>query len=298
MQIITSRLHDFRQNRKGLSNIIVVVLSLVILVVIVANVVLWSYQMNQLDWERIQETLSINNVTRVTRSPWFVAQGEYQVSEGSRIIGSYLDTQVVDGSYERFRESPPPRGLDINGTFSIDVSSYHLAAVEGVEIQLRFAVDDLGERWYLRVYNWTSETYSDNGFNSTAGQLPTSGWNSYAVNITNEWRSYVRDDGRIIVQVHDERPDSTRTNIDIDYLAVRAVINGAMFTFENKGSRTVHLVSIWINNATVHRRYNTDVFANSGETFSYLRIDIPLPYEPYTAKAVTERGNMAIYTDG
>lgn len=298
MQIITSRLRDFRQNRKGLSNIIVVVLSLVILVVIVANVVLWSYQMNQLDWERTQETFSINNVTRITRSPWFEALSEYQVSEGSRISGSYMDTQAVDGGYERFRESPPPRGLNINGTFSIDVSSYPLTAVESVEIQLRFAVDDLGERWYLKVYNWTSETYSDDGINSTAGHLPSSGWNFYAVNLTNKWRSYVRDDGGIIIQVHDERPDSTRTNIDIDYLAVRAVVNGAVFTFENKGSRTVHLVSIWTNNPTVHRRYNTDVFINSGETFSYVRIDISLPNEPYTAKAVTERGNMAVYADG
>ena len=40
-------------------------LSLVLIVVIVANVVLWSYQMNQLDWERMREDISIANVTRV-----------------------------------------------------------------------------------------------------------------------------------------------------------------------------------------------------------------------------------------
>ncbi len=298
MQIITSRLRDLRQNRKGLSNIIVVVLSLVILVVIVANVVLWSYQMNQLDWERTQENLVITDVLRITSSSWLVALSEYQVSDGNRVSGSYLDTQTVDGAYETFRESPPPRGLDINGTFSIDVSNCPLKAIKSVELQLRFAVDDLGERWYLKVYNWTSETYSDNGFNSTAGHVPSSGWNYYAVNLTDKWRSYVRDDGRIIVQLRDERPDSTRTNVDIEFLAVRAVANGAIFTFENKGSRTVHLVSIWTSNNTVHRRYNTDVFINSGETFSCIRTDISLPNSPYTAKAVTERGNMAVYNDG
>jgi len=296
LQIITSHLRDFRQNRKGLSNIIVVVLSLVILVIIVANVVLWSYQMNQLDWERTGENFVINNALRITRSSWFVALSEYQVTDGNLVRGSYLDTQAVDDAYERFRESPPPRGLNINGTFSIDVSSCPLTAIKSIEVQLRFAVDDLGERWYLKVYNWTSETYSDYGFNTTAGHLPSSGWNSYAINLTNKWRSYVTDEGRVIVQVRDERPDSTRTNVDVDYLAIRAVVNGAVFTFENKGSRTAHLVSIWVNNATVHRRYDTDVFVNSGETFSYTRVDISLPDGPHTAKAVTERGNMAIYT--
>jgi len=40
-------------------------LSLVILVIISANVILWSYQMNQLDWEKMQEDINIVDVTRV-----------------------------------------------------------------------------------------------------------------------------------------------------------------------------------------------------------------------------------------
>jgi len=276
----------------------VVVLSLVILVVIVANVVLWSYQMNQLDWERTQETLSIRSVSPITRSSWFTVQGEYQVSDGSQVSGTYLDTQAVDSSFEKFRESPPPRGLDVNGTFSIDVSSYPLTAIKSVEIQLRFAVDDLGERWYLRAYNWTAKIYSDSGFNSTAGCLPAAGWNYYTVNLTSKWRSYVLDNGKIMVQVRDQGPDSTRTNVDIDYLAVRAVISGAVFTFENEGSRTAHLVSIWVNNATLHRRYETDAFVNSGELLSYTRLDVSLPIGKYTAKVVSERGNIGVYTGG
>jgi len=298
LQTTISRLRNFRKDRKGLSNIIVVVLSLVILVVIVANVVLWSYQMNQLDWERTQEALSIRNVSRMAHSSSFMVQSEYEVSDGNLVSGSYLDTQAVDGSFERFIESPPPRGLDINGTFAIDAISYPLTAIKSVEIQLRFAVDDVGERWYLRAYNWTAKTYSANGFNSTAGCLPSTGWNYYAVNLTNKWRSYVGQDGRIMVQVRDEGPDSTRTNVDIDYLAVRAVINGAVFTFENEGSRTAHLVSIWVNNATVHRRYETDTFVNSGELLSYTRLDISLPIGQYILKVVSERGNISVYTGG
>jgi len=274
----------------------VVVLSLVVLAVIVVNVILWDYQMNQLDWERTRETFTVSSVSRVTRSSWFVTQTEYEVTEGSRISGSYLDTQIADGSYERFRESSPPRGFDANGTFSIDTSDFPLAYVDGVEILLRYAVDDNGERWFLKAYNWTSEMYSDSGFNSTSGHAPSSGWNSYTVNLTNMWRSYVSPEGRIIIKIRDQQPDSTRTNMDIDYLAVRTVVNGTVFTFQNQGSRTAHLVSIWVNDAALHRRYETDLFVNSGETYSYTRLDIPLPDGQYTAKVISERGNTAVHT--
>jgi len=298
LRITTSHQRSFRHNRRGLSNIIVVVLSLVVLAVIVVNVILWDYQMNQLDWERTQEAFTVNSVSRLTHSSWFVTQTEYEVTEGSRISGSYLDTQAVDGSYERFRESPPPRGLDANGTFSIGTSDFPLAYINSVEIRMRYAVDDAGERWFLKAYNWTSGAYSDSGFNSTSGHAPSSGWNFYAVNLTDVWRSYVSPEGRIIVRISDQQPDPTRTNIDIDYLAVRAVVNGAVFTFQNQGSRTAHIVSIWVNNATVHRRYETDLFVSSGETYSYTRLDIPLPDGQYTAKVISERGNTAVHIGG
>jgi hypothetical protein len=276
----------------------VVVLSLVVLAVIVVNVILWNYQMSQLDWERTQEAFAVSNVSRLTRSSWFVTKTEYQVTQGSRVRGSYLDTQTVDDSYERLRESPPPRGLNANGTFSIVTSDFPLAYINSVEIQLRYAVDDTGERWFLKAYNWTSRIYSDNGFNSTSGHTPRSGWNSYAVNLTNKWPSYVSPEGRIIIRINDQQPDATRTNIDIDFLAVRAVINGAVFTLRNQGSRTAHIISIWVGNATIHRRYETDLFVSSGETYTYTRLDIPLPDEQYTVRAISERGNTAVYAGG
>ena len=45
-------LKRFKHEKRGVSNVIVVMLSLVILVIISANVILWSYKMNQLDWEK------------------------------------------------------------------------------------------------------------------------------------------------------------------------------------------------------------------------------------------------------
>jgi hypothetical protein len=448
-----------KRDRRGVSNIIVVVLSLVIVVVIIANIVLWSYEMNQLDWEKMKEEMTITNVERVARSSWFVAQNEYIVNQGSHINGTYTDTQAADNSYETFTESltasvtlhpndtgqysewgieypsgvahwdccdedspdndtsyvqtdvaawkkeaynledhsgsqtinwirvyvrakltmsgmgsvrtlirthdidyessdltlatsyedkytqydtnpytgeawtwdeinslqagalgkkfPPEERnirmtavwvvvnyttadtyeLDLNGTFSIDTSSYPLTCIQTVEIQLRYRADDAGEKWYLKAYNWTAATYSDSGFNSTAGHTPTTGWDYYAVNLTDKWQSYVQDDGTIYVKFVDEGADSNQTTVDIDFLGVRAEIDGTRFTFKNEGALTSHLVSLWIINSTNHQRYDINVFVNSAETKTYLRSDISLPESPYTVKAVTERGNTAIYSE-
>ncbi len=298
MQTTTSRRRDFKRDKKGLSNIIIVVLSLVILAIIVVNVILWNYQMSQSDWERTQETFTVDSVSRLTCSPWSVTQVEYQLNKGTRVSGSYSDTQFVDGGYERFRESTPARELDINGTFSLDVSSYPLAHIQTVELQLVYSVDDTSELWYMKAYNWTSGAFSSIGANLTSGHAPSVGWNSYAINLTDQWRSYVRNDGRITIKVHDQGPDSSRTNLDIDCLAVRAVVDGAVFTFQNKGPRTAHLVSIWVCNDTAHTRYETDIFVSSGETMSYSRVDITLPNGQYTAKVITERGNTGVYAGG
>ena len=55
-----------KRDRRGVSNIIVVVLSLVIVVAIIANIVLWGYEMNQLDWEKMKEDIIITKVERGT----------------------------------------------------------------------------------------------------------------------------------------------------------------------------------------------------------------------------------------
>jgi len=280
-------------DRRGVSNIIVVVLSLVIIVAIIANIVLWNYEMNQLDWEKMKEDISVTNVERVTRSSWFAAQSEYTVNIGSRTSGIYVDTQVVDSNYERFSEAS---ALDLNGTFAIDLFTYPLECIQTVEIELRYRADDAGEQWYLKAYNWSSSTYSDSGFNSIAGHTPTTGWDYYAVNLTDEWRSYVEDNGKIYVKVVDEGADSNQTTIDIDFLGVRVEIDGTRFTFKNEGALTSHLVSLWIINSTSHRRIDINVFLSSAETTSYLRVDLSLPEGQYTAKTVTERGNIAVYS--
>ena len=49
-------------------------------------------------------------------------------------------------------------------------------------------------------------------------------------------------------------------------------------------------------NSTNHEQYDVDIFINSGATKTYTRYDVVLPTGDYTVKAVTERGNIAVYS--
>lgn len=447
-----------RRNKRGASTVIAVVLSLVIIVLIVSNVVLWSYEMNQLDWEKMNEDITITDVTRITNSSWFVAQSEYTVNTGSLINGTYQDTQTANNVYETFQESltsykletlrpnaagqheqwpfeypsgnahwslcdedPPdddstyvennaaalkedsynlqdPTGsgiinwvrvyirarltasgssiirtllrtygtdyessditlstsyqdnytqyntnpntgsawtwteitsleagassqksdsalvrmtavwvvvsyntspnytFDMNGTFTLDLSTYPLDYIQTVEMQLKYRANDTGENWYLNAYNWTATAYNDSGFNNTSGHKPSSGWDTYAVNLTDKWRSYVSDSGALYVKLQDDQADANQTTIDIDFLGVRVKIDGTRFTFKNEGSVTLHMVSLWIVNSTLHQHYDMDIIVNSADTYSYIRADISLASSSYMVKVVTERGNKAVYS--
>lgn len=52
-------LKHLRLDKRGISNVIVVMLSLVIVVIITANVIMWSSQMSHYDWEKSQEQIAI-----------------------------------------------------------------------------------------------------------------------------------------------------------------------------------------------------------------------------------------------
>ena len=137
MRTITKLL---KREKRGISTVIVVMLSLVLVVIIVGNVVLWSYQMNQVDLERTQETLTLANVTRIE-----------------------------------------PTGL------SIEV--------------------------------------------------------------------------------------------------------------KNTGAISLHIVAVWVSDSTEHQRYDADVFLNAGESATYNRTDIIGPSGAFLAKIVTERGNIAVFSE-
>ena len=55
MRASIEHLKRLKRGKREISTVIVVMLSLVLVVIIVGNVVLWSYQMNHVDWEKMQE---------------------------------------------------------------------------------------------------------------------------------------------------------------------------------------------------------------------------------------------------
>jgi len=284
----------------------VIALSLIIITLIVSNVVLWGYQMNQLDWEKMREDVKITSVT--TFSPWFVVDGEFLTNRGSHTLGTHTNTQVDDGLYETFLEAPPAAtyALDINGTFIIDVPTYPFAYIYTVEIRLKYRASSTEDTWFLLAYNWTSRTYSNDGFSSTAGDPSPTTWDYYSINMTNQWWSYVRNDGTIYVKFCDEQAlrgnneptPRVRTSVDIDFLGVRVIGDWTTFTFRNDSSSTTHVISLWVISPTDHRHYDADAIINSGETLAYLRVDIHIPSGQYIVKAVTEKGNVAVYSGG
>ena len=68
--------HRLKRDRRGISNIIVIALSLVIILAIVSNIVLWNYEMNKMDWEKMKENVIITNVERVTYGSQFTFEND------------------------------------------------------------------------------------------------------------------------------------------------------------------------------------------------------------------------------
>jgi hypothetical protein len=69
---------------------------------------------------------------------------------------------------------------------------------------------------------------------------------------------------------------------------------GCFFSFENDGPLTVQIVSIWVDNLTLHSHYDVDYFINSGMNASFFNAAVNLPEGQYLIKAVTSRGNISI----
>jgi len=183
--------------------------------------------------------------------------------------------------------------LEISNLFTIDLSTYPLSYVYGVEILVRYNVSEAVERWFIKAYDWASGSFNDAGFNSTEGSQPTPNeWNNYAISIKENWTRYIRGDGAIQILFCDEGISENQTYAYIDFVGVRVILNGIILEIKNSGATTAHIVSLWIMNATHHMRYDADFFINSGENAAYIRVDIVPPAGDFTVKIVTERGNI------
>src|SRR4030043_28747 len=164
LQALTRRL---KRGKRGISTVIVVMLSLVLIVMIVGNVFLWSYQMNQVDMDRIQETLSLTNVTRITRPPWFNAQTEFSINAGNRLSGTYTDTTSLDSLYETFREERTqifnPSSYVLGGSTSyVSGSAVNLVSNDDAYMNFRsYPNYEIGYQESLEVSSTNSTTYQD-----------------------------------------------------------------------------------------------------------------------------------------
>jgi hypothetical protein len=188
--------------------------------------------------------------------------------------------------------------LNISNDFTIDLSTYPREYIQGIEVLIRYNATEDTEKWFLKAYNWVSSTFSDTVFNLTAGNQPALGeWNEYAIAVTDGWTDYVNAEGVMRIEFSDEGISTNQTMVEIDFLAVRAIIDGTRLDLKNSSPLSIRIVTVWITNSTTHQRYNADLFLNSGEAATYIRADINLPQDILLAKIVTERGNVAVFSE-
>jgi hypothetical protein len=189
--------------------------------------------------------------------------------------------------------------LDITNSYACDQQDYPTAYIRGFEILLNYNVSDTNNTWLVKAYNWASSTFSNLNFNDTNGNHPAAvgaPWN-YSLNITSNWANYVATNGTIILQLY-SNTDTSQTTVSIDFFGVRALIIGSDFELKNSSPESVHIVSLWVTNSTLHQRFSADLFLNSGESTELIRADVSLPQGTFIAKVVTERGNAAIFSTG
>ncbi|MGB9671822.1 MAG: DUF2341 domain-containing protein, partial [Candidatus Norongarragalinales archaeon] len=85
------------------SNVIVVMLSLILVVIVVANVFLWQFQMNQVDWEKMQEKVEVLSVAPLTPA-WYYLGFNYRVQHNitgssAGVLADYqVAVTIVNGS--------------------------------------------------------------------------------------------------------------------------------------------------------------------------------------------------------
>jgi len=189
--------------------------------------------------------------------------------------------------------------LNISNDFATGLSADSREGINNLEILIRYNVTENAEKWFLKAYNWAAASFSDAGFNTTGGSQPALGnWTDYAVAVTGNWGDYVNDEGIIRLAFFDEGLNTNQTIVGIDFLGVRTLTNGTLLKIKNSSPLTIHIVAVWIADATTHQRYSADLFLNSGETAEYIRMDVGLPQNAFVAKVVTERGNIAVFSSG
>ncbi|MEJ5326806.1 MAG: hypothetical protein WHU54_00945 [Candidatus Bathyarchaeia archaeon] len=187
--------------------------------------------------------------------------------------------------------------LNVVNNFAVDLSTYPREHIQGLELLIKYKVSESSERWFLKAYNWRAAAFSDVGFNVTAGSQPILGeWTEYAIAVTDDWADYVNEEGLVRVELFDEGTGANQTVLEIDFFAVRVIIDATRIDVKNSSPISVRIVAVWVINSTMHQRYDVDMLLNAGEAATYIRADIKMPQDTFLAKVVTERGNVAVFS--
>lgn len=149
----------------------------------------------------------------------------------------------------------------------------------------------------LQLYNYSSSQYSTSGegyiFYISSSEANTEETQSQT--IINP--QFFRDaSGNWKLRIVAVKEINVPFDCKVDMLELEPYVKGALLTFNNSGSMTVHIVSLWVINSTNHQRYDIDVFVNPAESSPFLFDYVFLPDDVWTVKVVTQRGNSAIFS--
>lgn len=96
-------MRSFRHDRRGISNAVTAVLGLMIIVIVVANIFIWNYGMNEYDWERAQEKVTIENVIRNNSTSY--SPTSYNLLGNTRLVSGSTSNLASDDSIHMITRS-------------------------------------------------------------------------------------------------------------------------------------------------------------------------------------------------
>ncbi|MBS7635856.1 hypothetical protein KEJ37_00685 [Candidatus Bathyarchaeota archaeon] len=178
--------------------------------------------------------------------------------------------------------------LSIIGEFTANIRNFLPSSIRFINVSLRVKASDNFEALILKAYNQISRQ------RDIIAQIDISSAFKYYNVTLPDWQSYIDNNGTLKLIITDSGPDATQTTIYLDFFGVQIIFNGVLVSIRNIGVTTVHIVSIWVINATHHIRYEENRFLNSGETAYYIREDIYWPKGIYMVKVTTGAGNIAV----
>jgi hypothetical protein len=152
----------------------------------------------------------------------------------------------------------------------------------------------------LQLYNFTLDGYSTSGDGYVAyasDSSPNVDENRSQI-INNNPTDFRNATGYWRIKIKGTKKGVTQFDLKVDLIEFRETKLGTLVTFENGGSLTSHLVSLWVNNSTSHQRYEINLFIEAGGTESYFCKNVILSDGSYTLRVSTERGNVDVFSEG